>query len=344
MASVWIDVISPSEALFFSSLMRDLNGHEVVLTAAESAETLPLLELKGASYRKLGLHPTSRGLRRRFRILSRSLECVLNAPRFDVSLSFGDFYAVLTSVMRRRPIISIDDNDKIGKFNLQLSFKRASFVILPEAFPRSKLLKLGMKEEQIIQFPGYKEDVYIADFVPDPEFSSKIPFPRYVVLRPEALFASYVSEKHSMVPDLAAALVKSGFRIVFLPRNEREKTLLRAHPAVFVPENPLNGLDLCWNADAVLTGSGTLAREAALLGVPAVSFFPEQLLSVDQDLVSREMMYHSRDSASIIDYLSGNGRHRQPLSYAKERSGEARALLVTQLQGAIESCLGGAAN
>ena len=43
---------------------------------------------------------------------------------------------------------------------------------------------------------------------------------------------------------------------------------------IFVPEGPLNGLDVCYS-DAVLTGAGTFAREAAILGTPAISFFTQ---------------------------------------------------------------------
>ena len=341
MASLWIDVISPSEALFFNSLTRDLDGYDVTLTAAESAETTSLLELKGAKFRKFGSHPTSKGIARQFGVLSRSLECIVGAPRFDVSLSFDNFYAILTSVARRRPTISIDDNDKIEKMNLQFSLKNSSFVIIPEAFPKSKLTKLGMREEQLLEFPGYKEDIYLADFSPDLLFPEKVPFQRYVVLRPEALFASYVHENRSIVRDLSASLVKNGFKVVFLPRNEHERGLVKPSDYVFVPEKALNGLDLCWHADAVLTGSGTLAREAALLGVTAVSFFPGTMLAVDQDLVSRDKMYHSRDPESIVRHLLNHEQTRQTLSSVKERSSTVRRVLLGRLKWAIESCLEG---
>jgi len=341
MASLWIDVISPSEALFFNSLTRDLDGYDVTLTAAESAETTSLLELKGAKYRKFGSHPTTRGITRQFGVMSRSLECILGAPRFDVSLSFDNFYAILTSVARRRPTISIDDNDKTEKMNLQFSLRNSSFIILPEAFPKSKLTKLGMREDQLLEFPGYKEDIYLADFAPDPLFPGKVPFQHYVVLRPEALFASYVDENRSIVPDLAASLVKSGFKVVFLPRDEHEKALLKPSEDVFVPEKALSGLDLCWHADAVLTGSGTLAREAALLGVTAVSFFPGTMLAVDQDLVSRNKMYHSRDPASIVRHIMNQKQRRQSLSSVKEKSASIRSCLLSRLNWAIESCLDG---
>ena len=52
-----------------------------------------------------------------------------------------------------------------------------------------------------------------------------------------------------------------------------------------------------------MTGSGTFAREAALLNIPSFSFFPENLLSVDQKLVNEERIYHSRIAEELVDNI-----------------------------------------
>jgi len=66
----------------------------------------------------------------------------------------------------------------------------------------------------------------------------------------------------------------------------------------------MNGLDLCYYASAVLTGSGTFAREAACMGNKSVSFFPgNSLLSVDRKLVDEGKILHSRDPHEIVDYV-----------------------------------------
>ena len=66
----------------------------------------------------------------------------------------------------------------------------------------------------------------------------------------------------------------------------------------------MNGLDLCYYSDAVLTGSGTMAREAACMGKPAVSFFPnKEFLSVDEQLINEGKMIHSRKAQDIGEYV-----------------------------------------
>ena len=54
----------------------------------------------------------------------------------------------------------------------------------------------------------------------------------------------------------------------------------------------------------MLTGAGTFAREAALLGVPAVSFFPRnEFLTVDVVLQEQGKEFKSRDPQEIREYV-----------------------------------------
>ncbi|MCK4794586.1 MAG: DUF354 domain-containing protein [Desulfobacteraceae bacterium] len=51
-----------------------------------------------------------------------------------------------------------------------------------------------------------------------------------------------------------------------------------------IPEQVVNGLDLIWFSDMVISAGGTMIREAAALGVPAYSIFGGKLGAVDQYL------------------------------------------------------------
>jgi predicted glycosyltransferase len=46
-----------------------------------------------------------------------------------------------------------------------------------------------------------------------------------------------------------------------------------------------------------------MAREAACMGKPAVSFFPNTLLSVDQQMIDNGQIFHSRSPIEILEYL-----------------------------------------
>jgi predicted glycosyltransferase len=76
-----------------------------------------------------------------------------------------------------------------------------------------------------------------------------------------------------------------------LPRTHKQEEELRhAKPELFtagrivVPKHAVNGLDLIWSSDVVISGGGTMNREAAALGIPVYSLFRGTLGAVDRYL------------------------------------------------------------
>jgi uncharacterized protein len=84
---------------------------------------------------------------------------------------------------------------------------------------------------------------------------------------------------------------KPELKLVALPRNEKQATWLKERwPDLFsdgkmrIPEKIVDGLNLIWYSDFVISGGGTMNREAASLGVPVYSIFRGKIGAVDQYL------------------------------------------------------------
>jgi len=80
-------------------------------------------------------------------------------------------------------------------------------------------------------------------------------------------------------------------RMVMLPRNKRQDAHVRQlWPKLFksgrivIPERVVDGLYLIWYSDLVISGGGTMNREAAALGVPVFSIFLGKSGAVDRHL------------------------------------------------------------
>jgi predicted glycosyltransferase len=81
-------------------------------------------------------------------------------------------------------------------------------------------------------------------------------------------------------------------KTVVLPRNERQAAILRrycgeaiASGKVIIPDHVEDGLNLIWHADLVVSGGGTMNREAAAMQVPVYSIFRGKIGAVDKHLV-----------------------------------------------------------
>jgi predicted glycosyltransferase len=318
-------------------------GYQIHMTARDRSETVALARGLGMAPKVIGRDFSNRIIKAANHAL-RTIELLIRVPEFDVALAFGGSASITVAKARIRPSVIFHDNDLIfthatlaGRLETRI-MARADHIVIPSAFPAQVLTGRGAKTENIHQFDGYKEDVYIADYEPDPDFLAGLPFSDFVVLRPEALFATYVAETRSIVPELVSSLVSNNFNVVYLPRIEedlRHVEPLRNDKHLFVPKRALHGLDLCWYSQSVLTGSGTFAREAACLGTTAVSFFPERLLAVDQRLVDEGKVFHSRSVEEIVKYVASSPRKEKGRNL--ERCREVKHDVVSIAKEILES-------
>ena len=336
--NIWIDVINPSDALFFGSLIPEFKKHSVSVTVRDRAETLDLVKSFGIQSKAIG-RDYQNPLKKSVSMVYRTLQLYANVGNFDYAMSFENAMSTLVSNMRRRVSILFCDNDlkfiqktsKVQDLEMELKLL-ADYVVIPEAcYPYFS--KYGEKRN-IIPFDGYKEDIYLADYKPDPFFMEEIPFENYIVLRPEALGSFYVTEKQSIVPQLLHLFERENVNVVYLPREGGDVEYARGFDEVYIPKRTLNGLDLCYYADAVLTGSGTMAREAACMGKKAVSFFPSVvMLSVDKQLMNEGKIFHSRSPTDIVDYVLS--RSTNSVKFAKEKSATVKNELMQSLKPII---------
>lgn len=333
-SSAWIDIMQAPDALFFEGLVDAFNDVRFDLTVRKKGRTVSLAETIGFEYEVIGRDFDSLTLRK-LGIPLRTCQLVLRAPQCDVSLSSRNAMCILASKARRMPSIHFTDNDITAHVNglrIEELYNRleaaATHTVVPAAFDTSILTSRGAAPESVHTYDGYKEDVYVASFEPDSAFLDNLPFEEYVVVRPEALSAAYVDATESIVPPLLAELVDHDINVVYLSRNRGDERYADPYPQdqVFSPAGALHGLQLAWHAQCVLTGSGTMGREAAAMNKPAVSFFPSALLSVDQQLVADGRMYHSRDPVDIAEYVAS--LESQEIAPDLERSRATRKEVV----------------
>jgi len=310
--SVWIDIKNSHEPLLFKSLIREL-PYKFYITAREYAEVIGLLDKYRMKYRKVGKYHAKGKFSKALYLLTRSLHLALAVPKYDFFLSHGSIYGIIASTIRRRPSITITDNDFYNKTN-KIIYEKSTYMVIPQ-YAKYKRFKTNSVE----LFDGFKEDIYIADFEPN-KCKNEIPFSEYILIRPEAYKAYYLDNGFkSIVPELINLFTKENFNMVLLPRYEEEREKYARMKNIFIPEKPVNGLCAAWNARAVLTGSGTLGREAACMGVPAVSFFPgKELLSVDVELIRRGWLLHSRNPEEIVRYVLNSERRNRSLERSRK--------------------------
>lgn len=300
--TIWFDITNVPHVNFLLPIVRKYEGqYNIIYSLRDFAETKSLFEKSiSKEYIEVGKHNGGNKLNKILGVIQRIFLLNKQIPQFDVKISCGGDASSIITKLRGKLSITFDDNEKAPNWRYA-PFSDLAF--WPKVIPQKKLRKQFFNKN-LYQYNGYKENFYLADYTPNPTFLEQIPFKSYVVVRPENIKANYVEGRQSIVPELLKALDAQGYNILFLPRYESDRDYAKDIKNIYIPTEAVNGLDACYYADAILTGAGTMAREAACLGVPSVSFFAgAHLLTVDQSLVDAGKMFYSRDVQQIMQYL-----------------------------------------
>jgi predicted glycosyltransferase len=76
---------------------------------------------------------------------------------------------------------------------------------------------------------------------------------------------------------------------------------MKACPRLIIPDAPLHGANLIASSDLVISAGGTINREAAALGVPAISIYAGQWAAVDEELVKEGRLQRISSVADLIN-------------------------------------------
>jgi len=336
MVKIWFDITNTPQVHFIFALKNTLSfyiPYQCLITTREFCETTKLLEQKTTDkIEVIGMHRGKSKSKKIIGLISRFNKVYRIIKDYDISISCGSEDAVWNSYLRRKKSITFGDNDLAKQWTYGIF---VSFAFFPDAIDKDILIRQGINRDKLYQYHGYKEDIYLADYIPDENFKDQIPFNNYVVVRPENLQANYINNDtvKPITPKLLRELSKSGYNILYLPRYKIDKEYAKGIDHIFIPDEPVNGLDACYFADAVLTGAGTFAREAACLGVPAFSFFAgKSLLAVDKALIRERKMIWSRDINEIISSLKKSERQNVDLARCKAVQEEVISKLVEVIQ------------
>jgi hypothetical protein len=210
-----------------------------------------------------------------------------------LALSHGSRAQLLASFLLGIRSITIFDYEYV---NQGLMWLKPGWVIVPEVIPDDAVKH---NRRRLLRYRGIKEDVYVPNFKADSTTRSKLGLTDsdlVVTIRPPAVEAHYHQPESD---ELFRAVVEyltnqPNVKMLVLPRNTRQQKAISelwsnliSAGKLIIPAHVVNGLDLIWSADLVISGGGTMNREAAALGVPVYSIFRGRVGSVDRYLADQ---------------------------------------------------------
>jgi predicted glycosyltransferase len=293
---IWIDLANSPHVPFFNAIRRELInlGHEVEFTARDFAETVALAEQSQLNATTIGGYGGGRVTGKAGNLAGRAwqLSRWARSRDFDLAVSHNSYSQILAARVLRKPVVTLMDYEYQPANHL--AFRLSQKIIVPDCFPSEQLKSYGAGIGKVRRYHGTKEDVYLADFERDEQFASVLSALGVasdhvlVLMRPPAHHALYHRFENTLFDQALEMILKTqSAKVILLPRDETQRSfyLTRADNNLIIPPSPLPGADLIAASDLVISAGGTINREAAALGIPAVSIYAGQWAAVDQMLV-----------------------------------------------------------
>jgi len=290
---IWIDLDNTPHVPFFRPIIRELRERDwdVLVTVRDAFQACELADRYGMSYIKVGSHHGKNKLLKLAGLIYRTLQMipVVAKDRPVLAVSHGSRSQIMLANLLDIPSVLIEDYE----FARFLPIMRPRWAIAPELIPGDTL---PADIRRVLKYPGIKEDVYVPFFKPDAGILKALGIVNgdiVATVRPPATEAHYHNPESEELFHVAVEklLAHPNVRIILLPRNQRQAEWIRKkwpgwflNGRVIVPGHVVDGLNVLWHSDLVISGGGTMNREAAALGVPVYSIFRGKIGAVDRHL------------------------------------------------------------
>lgn len=327
-AGIWIDLDNTPHVVFFEPIIEELRsrGYPLLITARDAFQVCELADQKKLPYVRIGRHYGKNRFRKAAGLLLRAFQLapVAFRERPVLSLSHGARSQIIISNLLGIPTLLLADYE----FAEYPPLMRPTWEMVPAVIPDDALC---CDASHVRKYPGIKEDVYVWKFQPDPAILDQLGLKAselIITVRPPATEAHYHNPESEQlfIAFMERACRTPNTRIVLLPRNRKQAEFIRenwpqwfAQSRTVIPGAALDGLNLIWHSDLLVSGGGTMNREAAALGVPVYSIFRGSIGAVDRHLQQSGRLVLVETIGDVADKIRLEKRPHKPLGEATSR-------------------------
>jgi predicted glycosyltransferase len=304
---LWFDMTAPAHPIVFRPVIERLKaeGHEVVVTARDYAQTLELLQRNGIEHTAVGQHGGASRTRKIVELLRRSRRMRgFGKGGFDLAVAHRSNDLALAAASLRIPAVNTFDYEWATQQH-HIGCRLARRVMTPDAIPPERLERYGARDGKLVQYPGLKEEYYLSDFEPDPEVPAALGVDAdrvVIVLRPPPDVSLYHRKSNRLFPGLLSELGRrEDVHAVVVPRTPAQREYVRSlqFPSLIVPERAVDAQSLIALSDLVVSAGGTMNREAVALGTPVYTIYGGRLGGVDETLIRENRLRPLTDPRAL---------------------------------------------
>jgi len=308
---VWIDMTNSPHVLVLRPVIDEFRrrGWDVTVTAREFAQTIPLLERFGIEHTVIGRHRGRNIAAKAWGMAARTSQMIAfgRGKGFHLAMSHASNDLPVASRVLGIPHVTMFDYE-FAKLSHSINVRFSTKALIPDAISVEALAPYGGNEKNVDRYPGLKEEYYLADFEPDESILGELgldPAKVLVVLRTPPSMAAYHRMENPVFDDVMRRIAaRDDVQAVVLLRTPDQRAGVEEIGAdnLIIPGKVVDAQSLVHFADLVISGGGTLNREAVALGTPAYTVFHGIMGAVDIDLIAQGRL-HRLESADALEFV-----------------------------------------
>lgn len=317
---IWFDLDNSPHVPLFRPIISELErrGLQYTVTARDYAQTTELLSFWGIKYNVVGSHGGKNKIKKVLNLLNRARmlgKYVKNKP-VKLAVSHGSRSQLSAAKLRGiKSVLMLDYEYTETKIFNTLS----TYMLMPAVIPDERLRSAGLDLKKVQRYNGFKEEIYLREFVPDKNFRNEIGVSNtdiLIVIRPPGMSGNYHDPRSEKLLTESINYFSSfnNTACIIVNRTAREKNFILSNITLksntrFL-DKPVDGLQLLFAADITLSGGGTMNRESALLGTKTYSIFTGRYPYLDEYLNSmgRLTFITERNEIKKIELLRHSGK------------------------------------
>ena len=298
---ILFDILHPAHLNFYKKTIQYLQAeYDITVLIRHRGDLVDFAEKElNVPIKVVGRHHRSR-IGKLFGLFHRIAYLIWEGWKnpYDVATSHGGFYVSIACwVMGKRSVVFYDNAEY--KLLFFLCRKFSSKFMIPQL--------LGITGKNIGTFNGYKELAYLNRFKPAQEILEKysVQKKKYVFIRQIAhISLDYWSDNSSQnMKDILDYLYQNKFSVIAsVEEGSTQISEFREFDNIYVlPESTSEMHTLLYYAKCVISSGDTVAREAALLGTPAI-YIGGRDMKINSELINLGRL-NCPDTTQIIPTL-----------------------------------------
>ena len=274
---IWIDVLTPKQLLFFEPIIQKLRkNHKVLCTSRKYREVSKLAKIHRINIEYVGAHGGKNKSKKLESSINRMKLLYPKIQKFmpELTISFCSPEASRIAFGLGIKHVAFCDSPHataVMKLTIPLIHK----ILIPWVIPKKEFTKYGIEEKNIIQYKAIDASITIKNKITRTNQLPTLKNKKNILIRVEEEQASYVTKKEKIIPIIYEVIKElRDENIIILTRYPNQKQTFQK---LFGSSSKIitmsyDGRDLLKNSDVFIGSGGTMTAEAALMGVPTISY------------------------------------------------------------------------